>query len=108
MLLSALPLLAESDYTRFQQLIAELRHMSYEEWADDHRKAVAYRIPRNGYTEVTILPTDFEQWLQQTKQEAHMELLWVYAETKGSIGDKYRQHADRVARSNTGLGLFKT
>jgi hypothetical protein len=81
---SALPLIEETDYPRFQRVIAELRHMPFEEWAEDHRRAAAYRLPRNGSTNVPVLPDEFDLWLKQTKQVAHMELLWTYAEEKAA------------------------
>ncbi len=77
---SALPFISQRDYPRFQQIIGELVQTSYEEWADDHAKSVAYRRTRNGYMEVPILPYEFEGWLKQTSQASHLELLWVFAE----------------------------
>jgi hypothetical protein len=81
---SALPWIEETDYPRFQRVIAELQHTSYEEWAEDHRKAVAYRTPRNGSTDIPVSPDQFDLWLKQTQQAPHMELLWVYAEEKAA------------------------
>jgi hypothetical protein len=77
---TALPWIEEPDFPRFQRLIAELRHMSFEEWADDHRRAAAYRVPRTGSTNIPVRPDEFEAWLKQTRQVAHMELLWTFAE----------------------------
>jgi hypothetical protein len=74
-------------------LIAELRNVTYEEWADDHRKAVAYRTTRNGSRDVAISSDDFEAWLKQTRQVAHMELLWVFAEEK--VAHQLSQKASR-------------
>jgi hypothetical protein len=79
---SALPLISQRDFPRFQQIIGELVQTPYEEWADDHAKAIAYRLSRNGYMEIPVLPEEFEAWLTQTNQAAHLELLWVFAEEK--------------------------
>jgi hypothetical protein len=86
MVRSVLPLIMASDYLAFQRMIHDLHHKSYEEWADDHKKAVAYRKPRNGSQEIRISPAEFEWWLQENKQSAHMELLWVCAEDKAARG----------------------
>jgi hypothetical protein len=81
---SPLPWIEEADYPRLQQMIPELQHDSYSEWIDEHRKAVAYRRPRNGSTDVPVSPAEFDGWLKDTKQVAHLELLWVYAEDKAA------------------------
>jgi hypothetical protein len=67
-------------------MIHDLRHVSFEEWVDDHNKAVAYRKARNGSQEIRVSPAEFECWLRENKQSAHMELLWVYAEDKAARG----------------------
>jgi hypothetical protein len=82
---SALPWFEEADYPRFQQMIPELRNDSYSEWIEEHRKAVAYRRPRNGSRDIVISPKEFADWLEETQQEAHLELLWVYAEAKAAL-----------------------
>jgi hypothetical protein len=68
----------------FQRLIPELKNDTYSEWIDEHRKAVAYRRPRNGSIDVPVSPDEFDGWLKETKQAAHLELLWVYAEDKAA------------------------
>lgn len=77
---TALPQITEADFALFQRIIPELQNTSYDEWADEHRRAVAYRTPRNGSTDVPVSPHAFEEWLRSTQQPAHLELLWVYAE----------------------------
>ncbi len=84
MVSSVLPLIMASDYPAFQRMIHDLRHVSFEEWADDHKKAVAYRKARNGSQEIRVSAAEFEWWLQENKQSAHMELLWVCAEDKAA------------------------
>jgi hypothetical protein len=79
---SVLPFVSERDYPRFQQIIPELAATSYEEWSDDHAKAVAYRRSRNGVREVPVLPDEFDIWLRNSKQSPHLELLWEFAESK--------------------------
>ena len=81
---SALPLISEQDYPRFQQIIQELRHTTYEEWHDDHMKSVAYRRPRNGFEEIPVSPAEFDTWLKEHRQLVHLELLWVFAESKAA------------------------
>ncbi len=81
---SALPWFEEADYTRLQQIIPELKHDSYPEWVEEHRKAVAYRRSRNGSTDIAISAEEFAEWLEVTRQKAHLELLWVYAEDKAA------------------------
>jgi hypothetical protein len=81
---SILPLISERDYPAFQRMIPELRHTDYEEWADDHRKAIAYRQSRNGFVEIPFSPAEFDGWLHVKKEAAHMELLWAFAEHKGA------------------------
>ncbi len=83
---SILPWIAAADYPAFQRMIHDLRSVSYEEWADDHTKAVAYRKTRNGSQEVRVSPAEFDWWLKENKQTAHMELLWVCAENKAARG----------------------
>ena len=80
MLPSALPFISQRDYPRFQRIIGELVQTTYEEWAEDHAKSTAYRRSRNGYTEVPVLPDEFEGWLKQNRLAAHLELLWAFAE----------------------------
>lgn len=65
-------------------MIPELQNDSYEEWIDEHRKAVAYRRQRNGSTDIPVSPEEFDGWLKETNQAAHLELLWVYAEDKAA------------------------
>jgi hypothetical protein len=77
---SALPLISQSDYPAFQQIIRELAYTSYQEWAEDHAKSVAYREARNGSREIPISPAEFQRWLDVNRQTAHLELLWVCAE----------------------------
>lgn len=84
MIPSALPLISEDDYPFFQRLIEELRHSSYEEWLGEHQKAVAYRQERNGYTEIPVSPGAFVAWVKERQEEAHLELLWVFAEDKAA------------------------
>lgn len=79
---SVLPLISETDYPGFQRLIGELVHTSYQEWREDHLKAVAYRTTRNGSQEVPISPREFDQWLQQNEMTPHLELLWTCTEEK--------------------------
>ena len=81
---SALPWIEEADYPRFQRMIAELQKTTYEEWTDDHKRAVAYRHPRNGSTNVPMSPDEFSAWLKENNKAAHMELLWVFAEDKAA------------------------
>jgi hypothetical protein len=79
---SALPLLTESDYPGFQRLIPELRDISYQEWSEEHQKAVAYRRSRNGSREIAVSPEEFSRWLQDNAMTAHLELLWACIEDK--------------------------
>ena len=79
---SALPLISEQDYPRFQQMIRELLDTPYEEWRDDHAKSIAYRRSRNGSREISILPDEFAAWLKENQIAAHLELLWTFAEAK--------------------------
>lgn len=81
---SPLPLIEEVDFPRFQRMIAELRNVTYEEWTDDHRRAIVYRVPRNGFKEVPVSPEEFDLWLKQTRNVAHLELLWAFAEEKAA------------------------
>ena len=81
---SALPWIKEADYPQFQRMIAELQKTTYEEWADDHKRAVAYRQPRNGSTDILISPDEFDAWLKANNNAAHMELLWVFAEDRAA------------------------
>jgi hypothetical protein len=85
MSLTALPLIAKGDYPAFQRIIPELRQQSYEEWLDDHRKAIAYRRSRNGSVEIPVLPTEFVEWLKEIGKPAGLELLWVFAEKNGAF-----------------------
>ena len=57
---SCLPLISETDYPGFQRRIKELIDVSYQEWRQDHHKAVSYRRSRNGSREVAITPVEFE------------------------------------------------
>ena len=93
---SALPLISEQDYPRFQQIIQELRHTSYEEWHDDHLKSIAYRRPRNGFEEIPVSPAEFDGWLKEHRQAVHLELLWAFAEGK----------AERLAKSSAAGSSF--
>jgi hypothetical protein len=79
---SPLPLISATDYPGFQRLIPELQQMSYEEWAQDHDKAVAYRRTRNGSQDIPISPAEFEMWLKQHQLSAHLELLWACVEDR--------------------------
>ena len=79
---SVLPRIGEADYPRFQQMIPELQVVTYSEWSDDHKKAIAYRQTRNGAKEIAVLPEEFDSWLKKDRQKAHLELLWVFAESK--------------------------
>ena len=81
---SVLPLIVEADYPMFQRMIRDLLHMSYDEWVDDHKKAVAYRKSRNGSEEIRVSPAEFDWWLKENKKAAHMELLWACAEDKAA------------------------
>jgi hypothetical protein len=82
MLPSALPLISQTDYAVFQRMIPELDQIPYDEWSDDHVKAVAYRKSRNGSQEIAISPQEFEMWLKHHQVEAHLELLWACVEDK--------------------------
>jgi hypothetical protein len=77
---SALPLIAESEYPAFQRLVPELMQTSFEDWLDDHKKAIAYRKARNGFVEVPLSAEGFSTWLPAQETSPHLELLWVYAE----------------------------
>ena len=81
---SALPLISERDYPTFQRMIPELLHTVYEEWIEDHQKAIAYRRSRNGFVEVPFSPEEFEFWLKSKGEAAHLELLWAFAEAKAA------------------------
>jgi hypothetical protein len=81
---SALPLISEADYPGFQRMIPELDQVSYDEWSQDHLKAIAYRKSRNGSQEIAISPGEFDMWLRQNKMEAHLELLWACVEDKAT------------------------
>ena len=83
---SILPLISEEEYPGFQHLIPEITAVTYEEWQQDHNKAVAYRKTRNGSQEVPISAQDFDWWLKQNRLEAHLELLWVYVEDLAKRG----------------------
>ncbi len=85
---SALPLISEQDYPIFQRMIGELRQTSYEEWHEDHTKAIAYRRSRNGFVEIGLSPDEFGKWLTDNNKTGHLELLWEFAEDK----------AERLAR----------
>ena len=87
---SALPLITATDYPAFQRMISELRLTSYGEWLDDHGKAIAYRQTRNGFVEIPVSPKAFDQWLKQTKQDAHMELLWAFAEDQANTLSEFQ------------------
>ncbi len=77
---SCLPLINEADYSSFQRMIEELMDVSYEEWQQDHHKAVSYRRSRNGSREVAITPAQFNSWLKKHRLDAHLELLWSCVE----------------------------
>jgi hypothetical protein len=79
---SCLPLINEADYPSFQRMIEELMDVSYEEWQQDHQKAVSYRQSRNGSREVAITPAEFDLWLKKHRLDAHLELLWSCVEDK--------------------------
>jgi hypothetical protein len=81
---SALPLIAEHDYPAFQRLIPELQQTTFAEWLDDHQKSIAYRRSRNGFAEIPVRADEFELWLKESKQLAHLELLWAFAEDKAA------------------------
>jgi hypothetical protein len=81
---SILPLISEHDYPAFQRRISDLVHISYDEWMDGHARAIAYRRLRNGSSEVTVSPDEFDLWLKTHRKTAHMELLWVCAEDKAA------------------------
>lgn len=77
---SCLPLITESDYPAFQRMVTELMQVSYQEWRDNHLKAVAYRRSRNGSHEIALTPEAFNSWLKKNRVEAHLELLWSCVE----------------------------
>jgi len=77
---SALPLISASDYPAFQLMIQELKHTSFEEWQEDHQRAVAYRKGRNGSQDIAVSPAEFGRWLELNQTAAHLELLWACAE----------------------------
>jgi hypothetical protein len=77
---SCLPLISETDFPSFQRMIPELMHVSYQEWQQDHAKAVSYRKSRNGSREVAITPAEFGSWLKKNRLDAHLELLWSCVE----------------------------
>jgi hypothetical protein len=79
---SALPLISERDYPKFQQIIGELRQTPYDEWMEDHAKSIAYRRARNGFTEICVSPDEFDFWLKENNKTSHLELLWAFAEDK--------------------------
>jgi hypothetical protein len=86
---SCLPLISEADYSGFQLMIKELMPVSYQEWRQDHHKAVSYRQSRNGSREVAITPAEFDSWLKQNRlDDAHLELLWSCVEdmAESSLG----------------------
>jgi len=86
---SCLPLINEADYPSFQRMIEELMDVSYEEWQQDHHKAVSYRRSRNGSREVAITPAQFDSWLKKHRLDAHLELLWSCVEDMaGSSSDR--------------------
>jgi hypothetical protein len=86
---SCLPLISEADYSGFQKMIGELMNISYQEWQQDHHKAVSYRKSRNGSREVAITPAEFDSWLRKNKLDAHLELLWSCVEEKAdSLSDR--------------------
>lgn len=82
---SALPLITEADYPAFQRMIRELAQLSYEEWRDDHQKAITYRRSRNGSVEIPVLPEAFARWLAEKQEVAHLELLWAYVEDQATV-----------------------
>ena len=77
---SCLPLISETDYTGFQRMIKELMHVSYQEWQQDHAKAVSYRKSRNGSREISVTPAEFDAWLKRHRLDPHLELLWSCVE----------------------------
>jgi hypothetical protein len=77
---SCLPLIRETDYPGFQRMINELMQVTYEEWQQDHAKAVSYRNSRNGSREIPITPSEFDAWLKKHRLDAHLELLWSCVE----------------------------
>jgi hypothetical protein len=90
---SCLPLIIESHYPGFQRMIKELMHVSYQEWREDHVKAVAYRRSRNGSREVPIAPEEFDSWLKKNGLEAHLELLWSCIEDMATSPSEGRSAA---------------
>lgn len=85
---SPLPLITERDYPAFQRAIPELLTVTYEEWLGDHERAVAYRKSRNGAIAIPVSPNEFNAWLKETSQVAHLELLWVFAEDMAAHGEQ--------------------
>jgi hypothetical protein len=81
---SALPLISERDYPAFQRIIPELLNTTFGEWLDDHQRSIAYRQSRNGFAEIPVRADEFEGWLKDSKQLAHLELLWAFAEDKAT------------------------
>ena len=86
---SPLPLI--TDYPAFQRMIRELAQVDYQEWCDDHRKAITYRRTRNGSVEIPVSPQAFAEWLADKQAEAHLELLWAYVEDKATLPDRSTQ-----------------
>ena len=79
---TALPWIEQGCYPRIQQIVPELRHTSYNEWIEEHGKAVAYRTSRNGSVDIPISAQEFDTWLTDNHEAGHLELLWVFAEEK--------------------------
>jgi hypothetical protein len=77
---TALPLISASDYPAFQLIIPELKQTTFEEWQEDHVRAVAYRKGRNGSQDIPVSPAEFRRWLELNRTAPHLELLWACAE----------------------------
>jgi hypothetical protein len=86
MIPTTLPWIREDDFPRLQQIIPELRCTTFVEWQDDHQKAEDYRRQRNGSIRMPVTPNAFAEWLEETGQSPHLELLWVYAEAVAGSG----------------------
>jgi hypothetical protein len=80
-----LPWIREDDFSRLQQIIPELQNTTFEEWQEDHKKAVTFRQSRNGSVLIPVVPDAFAEWLTTTGQSPHLELLWVYAEAVAGV-----------------------
>ena len=81
---SILPLIAECDFSAFQQMIPEYRGLTFAEWRDDHLRVVAFKRWLNGSVEIPISPDEFDAWLKESKQVVRFELLWRFAKAKAA------------------------